>query len=47
LSALLAVIDLFCQGLRRLADAIDRKDSGAIMAMFQRAKHAQDNLYRE
>ena len=44
---LLAVIDRFSQDLRRLADAIDRKDGAAIMAVFQRAKHARDNLYRE
>ncbi len=44
---LLAMIDLFCRDLKRLAEAIDQGDSGAIMTVFQRAKHARDNLYRE
>lgn len=44
---LLAMIDLFCRDLKRLAEAIDQDDSGAIMTVFQRAKHARDNLYRE
>ena len=44
---LLAMIDLFCRDLKRLMEAIDQGDSDAIMTIFQRAKHARDNLYRE
>ena len=44
---LLVMIDLFCRDLKRLAEAIDQGDSSALMTVFQRAKHARDNLYRE
>jgi len=43
--ALLAVLESFSDDLARLTDAIRRTDSDAIMEVFQRAKHARDNLY--
>ncbi len=46
-ACLLDVIDLFTCDLAYLAEAIKAADSAAIMAVFERAKHARDNLYRE
>ncbi len=42
---LLAVIEQFRQDLARLTEAIAENDKNAIMTVFQRAKHARDNLY--
>jgi prephenate dehydrogenase len=45
--ALLSVLQQFTADLGRLTDAIEKSDSTAIMNLFQRAKHARDNLYLE
>jgi prephenate dehydrogenase len=45
--ALLSVLQHFTADLGRLTDAIEKSDSTAIMNLFQRAKHARDNLYLE
>lgn len=42
---LLEVIAQFRQDLDQLGSAIARADGEAVMALFQRAKHARDNLY--
>ena len=42
---LLAVIEQFRQDLDQLTEAIAKADTNAIMTVFQRAKHARDNLY--
>ena len=39
------VIALFSADLSRLAEAIRNDDREAILAIFQRAKRARDNLY--
>ncbi len=44
---LLAVIERFNCDLARLMKAIKQDDSEVIMDIFQRAKHARDNLYRD
>ncbi len=44
-SPLLAALEEFHVSLDRLKGAIDRGDGETIMATFQRAKHARDNLY--
>lgn len=42
---LLAILRRFGDDLDRLTRAIEQGDGEAIMATFQRAKHARDNLY--
>ncbi|MFO1351122.1 MAG: prephenate dehydrogenase dimerization domain-containing protein, partial [Gammaproteobacteria bacterium] len=42
---LLEAIRQFSADLAKLGAAIERADSAAITATFQRAKHARDNLY--
>ena len=42
---LLALTELFSRDLAQLAEAVKAGDSEAIMKVFQRAKHARDNLY--
>lgn len=42
---LLEVIELFTHDLARLVEAIRDSDSASILDIFQRAKHARDNLY--
>ncbi len=42
---LLAVIEQFRQDLAHLTEAIAEGDQDTIMTVFQRAKHARDNLY--
>lgn len=42
---LLAALEQFRTSLDQLERAIDRGDGASIMATFQRAKHARDNLY--
>jgi prephenate dehydrogenase len=44
---LLAVAEQFGRDLERLSDAIRGDDGDAIMDIFERAKHARDNLYLE
>jgi prephenate dehydrogenase len=44
---LLTMIAQFSHDLAELSEAIDRGDSEAIMTIFQRAKRARDNFYRE
>ncbi len=44
---LLEVIETFRRDLDALTTAIRQHDSDAILAVFQRAKHARDNLYLE
>lgn len=44
---LLAMIERFSADLQRLATAISSDDRAALLATFQRAKQARDNLYRE
>ncbi len=44
---LLEMIALFSTDLARLAEAIRADDRAAVLAMFQRAKRARDNLYLE
>jgi prephenate dehydrogenase len=44
---LLAVLRQFTTELTQLAKAIETSDSTTIMSIFQRAKHARDNLYLE
>jgi prephenate dehydrogenase len=44
---LLEVIACFNRDLARLTEAIKNGDSEAIVDIFERAKHARDNLYRE
>jgi len=39
------MIALFSADLAQLAEAIRRDDRAAILAAFQRAKRARDNLY--
>lgn len=43
--ALLGVVELFTRDLARLTEAIRNQDSEAILDVFERAKHARDNLY--
>ena len=42
---LLDMIRLFVADLDRLADAIRNNDHASVLATFQRAKRARDNLY--
>lgn len=42
---LLEMLDWFGADLNQLREAIERGDGETIMARFQRAKHARDNLY--
>ncbi|PIE83681.1 MAG: prephenate dehydrogenase [Candidatus Contendobacter odensis] len=42
---LLEMIALFSSDLERLAEAIRNDDRAAVLALFQRAKRARDNLY--
>lgn len=44
---LLEMIEQFSADLARLSDAISNADSDAILTIFQRAKHARDNLYQD
>lgn len=44
---LLQMIEQYGRDLSSLAEAIDKSDSDTIMTVFQRAKYARDNLYRE
>ena len=44
---LLKVLRQFTKDLACLTDAIEQSDSTTIMNVFQRAKHARDNLYLE
>jgi len=44
---LLAVIEHYCRDLDQLTDAIRDRNGAAIMEIFQRAKQARDNLYRD
>jgi prephenate dehydrogenase len=39
------MLDWFSADLDQLRRAIERGDGETIMARFQRAKHARDNLY--
>jgi len=45
--ALLAVLGRFRDDLERLMAAIDQGDTDTVTAVFQRAKTARDNLYRD
>jgi prephenate dehydrogenase len=45
--SLLSVLHQFTGDLAKLTNAIEKSDSTAIMNLFQRAKHARDNLYLE
>lgn len=44
---LLTALRQFTEDLSRLTDAIENADSQTITQVFQRAKHARDNLYLE